>query len=381
MKIAFYAPLKSPEHPTPSGDRLMARLLMAALRRAGHEVQLASALRSFTSRPAPARLVELEAASNAERNRIAAVWQRDGMPDLWFTYHPYYKAPDLVGPPLCSAFGIPYVTAECSYARKRAQGEWGAMQRPVLQGIRQASVNICMTTRDQAGLNGAAPEARLALLPPFIDAGLFAAVEPLPEPGALICVAMMREGDKHRSYAHLAAALGKIAHLPWTLTVVGDGPAAGQTQALFQGLPADRIRWMGERSAPEIARLLARASLYVWPGCGEAYGLAYLEAQAAALPVIAFSTAGVPEVVANGVTGLLTADRDDDAFAEAIAGLLRSEDRRLQMATAARAHVLEAHSLEAATRRLDTILKEALDRPVGAATASPVDGTTRRQEP
>ena len=40
MRIAFYAPLKSPNHPVPSGDRLMARLLIAALQRAGHDVEI-----------------------------------------------------------------------------------------------------------------------------------------------------------------------------------------------------------------------------------------------------------------------------------------------------------------------------------------------------
>ncbi len=51
MHIAFYAPLKSPNHPVPSGDRQMARLLIAALRLAGHSVEIASELRSFSATP------------------------------------------------------------------------------------------------------------------------------------------------------------------------------------------------------------------------------------------------------------------------------------------------------------------------------------------
>ena len=54
---------------------------------------------------------------------------------------------------------------------------------------------------------------------------------------------------------------------------------------------------------------------YVWPGTGEAYGIAYMEAQAAGLPVVAQKTAGVPEVVKDGVTGTLTAAGDASAFA------------------------------------------------------------------
>ena len=38
MRVAFYAPMKAPTHPAPSGDRRMARLLMAALTVAGHEI-------------------------------------------------------------------------------------------------------------------------------------------------------------------------------------------------------------------------------------------------------------------------------------------------------------------------------------------------------
>lgn len=48
MKIAFHAPLKSPDHPVPSGDRQMARMLIEALRVAGHDVGIASELRTFS---------------------------------------------------------------------------------------------------------------------------------------------------------------------------------------------------------------------------------------------------------------------------------------------------------------------------------------------
>ena len=55
---------------------------------------------------------------------------------------------------------------------------------------------------------------------------------------------------------------------------------------------------MAGRAAPdEMPSSICRGAIYAWPGCGEAYGLAYLEAQAAGLPVVAQETAGVPEVV------------------------------------------------------------------------------------
>jgi len=50
VNIAFYAPLKAPDHPVASGDREIARALMQALSMAGHDVTLASRLRSFDAR-------------------------------------------------------------------------------------------------------------------------------------------------------------------------------------------------------------------------------------------------------------------------------------------------------------------------------------------
>ncbi|MGH7006445.1 MAG: glycosyltransferase family 4 protein, partial [Alphaproteobacteria bacterium] len=47
MRIAFYAPMKPPSHPVPSGDRRIARLLLRALRKSGHEVRVVSTFRAY----------------------------------------------------------------------------------------------------------------------------------------------------------------------------------------------------------------------------------------------------------------------------------------------------------------------------------------------
>src|SRR5262245_27549712 len=111
MRIAFYAPLKAPDHPVPSGDRQMARLLISALRSLGHEVEIASRLRAFLASPDSSAMSDLESEARAEIRRRERQWTA-AKPDLWFTYHPYYKAPDLIGPDLAKRFALPYVTAE-----------------------------------------------------------------------------------------------------------------------------------------------------------------------------------------------------------------------------------------------------------------------------
>ena len=354
MRIAFYAPLKSPDHPVPSGDRLMARQLRAAL--AGRcDVVLESDLRSYLGDPdnqTAAAGIAVQAAR--DRDRIAARWQETA-PQVWVTYHPYYKSPDLIGPPLCRDFAVPYVTVESSYSARRNLGVWAESQKSVLQGLTQAAVNICLTARDRAGIVAAVPAARLADLPPFIDvAPNLAARTPHPGPVRLITVAMMRAGDKLASYALLAEALAGLAGLDWQLTIIGAGPVEHQVRALFRPVQ-DRIIWAGLCAPGQVAALLGRADVYLWPGQGEAYGLAYLEAQAAGLPVVAQHVAGVPEVVASD-TGLLTPPGDVAAYRAAVARLITDAALRQGLGQAARDRVLARHSFPAASARLNRIL-------------------------
>ena len=355
MKVAFYAPLKAPDHPVPSGDRKMARLLITALERAGHQISLVSSLRAYLPDPSDIRsLATLRQAAADERDRISADWQAHAVPDLWFCYHPYYKSPDLIGPPLAAAFGIPWVSAEASLSARRRQGIWSETQAEVQRAVEGAAMNFAMTVRDRAGITELAPTAHVEMLAPFLD------TEPLkPATGAgnrLICVAMMRPGDKLDSYRALAAAL---ALLPgdWHLAVAGDGLARDEVQALF---PLGRVDWHGELPPAGVAALLRSGAVYVWPGCGEAYGLAYLEAQAAGLPIVAWATAGVPEVVVDGETGILAAPGDIPALASAITTLLADPALRHRMGVAARDRVLGHHGLATAARRLNDGLRQAM---------------------
>jgi len=357
MRIAFYAPLKAPDHPVPSGDRQMARLLIEALEYAGHTVELASSLRAFCATPDPAHYEALAIEAATEAERIQRSWQDIGEPDLWFTYHPYYKAPDLIGPKLAGGAGIPYVTAEASYSVRRNVGVWKDTQARIVDMVRHAAVNLCFTERDMLGLMYAAPNARLERFMPFIKPAIF----PKKASGGaprLITVAMMRPGDKLESYRMLAAALARLGDLPWEITVIGDGPAAPEVRRLFEPIQLDRIHWAGQVAPHNVPSLLARSDVYVWPGFGEAYGLSYLEAQAAALPVVAQRVAGVPEAVRDGETAILTEPGDVDAFSNAIARLLVDEGLRHRLGEQGREFVTGERSLEAASRRLDRLLAE-----------------------
>ncbi len=312
---------------------------------------------------------DIEAAAQCEADRLIAMWERSSAwpPDVWFAYHPYYKAPDLIGSRVAARYGMITVTAEASHAEKRATGPWARWHTANEACIRAAALHVCFTSRDAEGLDGLVDPNRIAMLPPFLDPGPFGGVTRRASRAdrvALVTVAMMRPGDKFRSYAFLAEALARLPHsLPWHLTIIGDGPERPGVERLFGEIPAGRLTWAGERKRDEVASLFASADLYVWPGFGEAYGIAYLEAQAAGLPVLAMNCGGIASVVNNGTTGFLVPEGDGPAYAQALSRLIADPNLRLSLGRAGCRMVLEQRTVEHAA----AILSEALDRARAAA--------------
>jgi glycosyltransferase involved in cell wall biosynthesis len=376
MRIAFYAPLKSPTHGTPSGDRRIAGLLMDALTRAGHRVELASTFRSYDADGDALRQSALREQGSALGRRLAAQWRGgvpESRPDLWFTYHAYYKAPDWLGPQASAALGIPYVIAEASHAQKRAGGAWDVGHRGTVEAIGRADLLLCPTRDDVEGLRAvAASPGRIAALPPFLDAAPFRAAAArraenrarlarthAVEPSVpwLAVAAMMRPGDKLASYGALARALGHVRDLPWRLLVAGDGPARAEVEAAFAAAIPGRAALLGALALDQVAALYAAADLCVWPAVNEAYGMAMLEAQAAGVPVVSCATRGVPDVVEHGRTGLLAPAGDEPALAGLVRELLLDEGRRSRLSAAAVAFAAGERSVESAALLLARLLE------------------------
>ncbi len=373
MRIAFHAPLKPPDAPTPSGDRRMARLLLAALRLAGHDVRLASRLRSREPDGNRARqcLIEVRgqriARALVERARRPGAW----VPDLWFTYHLYYKAPDWLGPPVSGELAIPYVVAEASHAGKRATGPWSAWHAAVADALARADLVLGLNRADRPGVEAALRHrGRYLALRPFIEpqagpgrenARRALATRHGLDPGRtwLLAVGMMRRDVKLESWRLLGAALERLRDCPdWQLIAVGDGPTRARVVA---ALGPDTL-FAGTLGADELASWMAAADLCLWPAVGEAYGMALLEAQGAGLAVVAGAAGGVPDIVREGETGLLVPEGDVAAFADAVRRLLVDADLRRRMGAAAARAVRARHGLEQASGRIDAALAETVRR-------------------
>lgn len=371
MRAAFYAPLKPPDHPAPSGDRRIARLFRAAFERIGIETSLASDFRSREPKGDPTAQARMMA--DGEVRAGAAIEALGGNADFWFTYHLYYKAADWFGPEAAARMGVPYLLAEASYAPKRADGPWDLSHKRVAHCVRAASAILCLNPNDAACL---APllddQSTLIDFPPFLDIRPYADAGQVrteararitrdtratPEAIWLLAVGMMRGGDKAASYAALADALRLLPDtLNWQLLVVGDGPERPQIEMQLRQAAGDRVQFAGSLGEAALAEYYAAADVMVWPAHGEAFGMAMLEAQASGLPVVAGRTGGVHSVVTDGQSGWLTPLGDAGAFAAAVQHLIEDSAARQAFGDSAAARVAATQSLDAAAMRLEMVL-------------------------
>ena len=374
MRVAFYAPLKSPMHPMPSGDRRMGQLLMSALSRGGHCVQLASTFRSYDGHGNRTRQQRLQSIGKMIAARLVRRYLNlpaDSRPQAWFTYHLYHKAPDWLGPKVAKALGIPYVLAEASHAPKQANGPWVDGHAAAAAAIAAADIVFGLNSSDTECLRSVlSPRAGMVPLKPFIETDPFISASSQrrahrsalvndhglpPDVPWLLTVAMMRSGDKCASYEVLGRALTAAMSRPWRLIVAGDGPARDSVRRYLASLGA-RVVFVGALDHEKLLAIYAASDLYLWPAINEAYGMTFLEAQAAGLPVVAGRTGGVPDVVSEPECGILTPPGDAEAFARAVTELIGNPARLRHMGTSAQRRMVTRHDIAVAARLLHATL-------------------------
>ncbi|GIC75808.1 glycosyltransferase family 4 protein [Moritella sp. F3] len=405
--VAFYAPLKSPSHPNPSGDRKIARLFIRALEQAGYHVELASQLRSFDKAGDVLRQQRLIDLAKKEAGRIMRRWhQQSFTPQAWFTYHLYYKAPDLIGPIICQSLNIPYIVAEASWAEKRAVGGWALYHQQVATGLKLASKVVCINPRDKIALTDfyddffpktyaasytgslVKSNSPLVSLNAFIDdlpvrhssishsciphkttamnkvvpgcvtrqdlADLYGLDINLPW---LITIAMMRSGDKFSSYQQLSTVVDLLQQ-PYQLLIIGEGVMQPEVQALFT--QHKQVKFAGAVENSQIRQLLPHFELLVWPAINEALGMIFLEAQQAGVAVVAGDQGGVSSIVSNNVTGILVDAYDASALSLAVDNLLTDPAQLNAMKQAAIQYVALHHSIDASALQLKLVIEEAI---------------------
>jgi glycosyltransferase involved in cell wall biosynthesis len=365
MKVAFYAPLNAPDAQAPSGDRLIARMLLRALGDAGVDVQVASRLRSLDMAGDRERQQRIARIGGAQAQRLLRRYGGPGAwrPDLWLTYHLYHKAPDWIGPAVATALGIPYAVGEAMFAKKHAAGPWAEGLAAVARALRRADLVLGLKPGDEGAVRKhLRADAAYEAITPFLDTAPFARaharrLELRRELAArhgldaaspwLLAVGMMREGSKLASYRALGDALARLGDRRFQVLAAGDGPARGDVEHALRGAGA-RARLLGCVEGDALVGLYAASDLFVWPAIKEPIGMVFLEAQAAGLPSVAGDRPGVGSVVERDRTALLPPEGDVAAFAAAVSTQLDDPARRAAMSSNALAFARDRHNVRTA---------------------------------
>lgn len=357
--------MKAPTHATPSGDRTIAQLFLKMLRNAGDDIQLVSSLRTYLNSPEDLDHKQLSACRESQRLvRAFRAPNASWSPEIWLTYHNYYKAPDLVGPVVARELNIPYVIAEPSLAPHRETTDWAAAQKTVLAALSQADHLWAFNKKDLSVLLRRPDlKQKTTLFAPFVetppcDFRRKSAVDARHVPKRarnliqLVTVAVARPGKKQLGYRQLCTIVDRLPRQGWHLSIIGDVPAASVSTAIMRLRHHPCVTVLGQMERDALWHLYARSDFFIWPGLQEAVGLAALEAQSSGLPVIAYHTPGTDMTIRHGCTGLLATKGNRQGFAEFVRMLITSQDRRSAMGLQAKRRAKDHFNLDTKGRHL-----------------------------
>lgn len=364
MRIAFYTPFKPLGHPHPSGDLVIATGLYNFLSARGHSLWPVGPLRTrwIYARPWqwPPAVREYYRAHRRMQNTPV---------DLWLTYHTYYKAPDVLGPRLSARHGVPYAIFQGIYSTKRRRrlATRAGFELNTRALIRAQHI-FSNRQVDLVNLRRIIPDKGLSYIRPGIDTSTFAFDEDarkatreqwqVGDTLVILSAAMMRPDVKSRGLDWVIRSCGRLARqgLSFYLVIAGDGKERDRLEQLAADQLPGQVRFVGKIPRDHMHRFYSAGDLFVFPGIRESLGMVYLESQCCGLPVVAFDNGGIPEVVAHGITGLLTAPFDDSAFDAATKRLMLDNNLRRQMGRQASAHVRAHHDLTINYRAVETTL-------------------------
>ena len=156
----------------------------------------------------------------------------------------------------------------------------------------------------------------------------------------------------------LAQARARVPDV--TLHLAGRGPLEPALKAYARELGiSEAVRFLGFVSP--VQRAIEESAIVVVPSLGEGFGMVALEAMERARPVVASAVGGLPEIVEDGVTGLVVGLSDAEALADAIVSLAGDLKRATAMGAAGRGRALTVFTPERCARRIEALYAGALD--------------------
>lgn len=354
MNISYYMPFKPLGHKNPSGDLVMGSELFAYLEGQQHDITLASRLRCRWIYYKPWQWFSL-----ASDYFLLSKKYETKPPDLWLTYHSYYKAPDILGPLLCKKRSVPYIIFQGVYSTKRRKklltkaGFY--LNRRALNA---ADLVLTNKKRDYNNLIRLLPEKKVKYFAPGLHPKdfTFDLVSrrslrnrwQTEKKRVVMTAAMFRPGVKTRGLFQVIDSCTELVEAGYNLQLViaGDGANRQIIQQKAESQLGDRVIFLGKIPRHELYRYYSAADVFAFPGIEESLGMVFLEAQSSGLPVVAFKNWGASEAVIHNKTGFLSSFEHVDKFTRNIGVLLKDDRLRRTMRENAKLHVRTSHDLE-----------------------------------
>lgn len=226
---------------------------------------------------------------------------------------------------------------------------------------------------------GASPD-RLIVSPSGADERLFHGSEPALAPPQFVAVGrfVAKKGPllTIRAFARMRALLPETVACRCSLVMVGDGPLLSEARRLLRELGLERmVSLAGPEPQERVATLLRGARAFVQhsmvapDGDSEGCPVAVLEAQLSGLPVVATRHGGIPEVVQDGVAGLLVPEGDVEGMASAMARLAADPSLAGRMGAAGRQRAASCFTVRHHWTQVEELLRQVSRR--GNQIASP----------
>jgi glycosyltransferase involved in cell wall biosynthesis len=163
-----------------------------------------------------------------------------------------------------------------------------------------------------------------------------------------------------KGYATLLSALARLPrHLHWRLVHIGDGPLLPRLRCQADRIGiGDRVTWLGAQAHDTVVDNYRTADVFVLASCiagdGDRDGLpnVLMEAQSQGLACVSTELSAIPELIEDGVTGLLVPPQSEDALAEALAQMITDHELRARLAAAGCKRVRERFSHDSGVDRL-----------------------------
>lgn len=266
-------------------------------------------------------------------------------------------------------------TAHSVNERGRQGGRTRDMAYRLTDPMCDLTTQICQAGMDRYVKIGATPKDKIRFVPNGINVDRF-----YPDMNARVRVRGELRIDEHfvwlavgsfqdvKDHTNLIRAFGQARAVQANalLLLVGDGPLRPDIEKLVESLGlAECVRFLGNRM--DIPEIMNAADAYVMSSKWEGMPIVLLEASATGLPILATWVGGIPEVVQDGISGMLVPAQDSDALASGMMFMMGLQTHDLKrMGQSGRDFMKSCYSLSAVVDQWEMLYDELLAHKVGA---------------